>query len=199
MLRRTYLSTLVAGALGAGSLALLAGSSVPVAAATPASSCATLTKSVVVADGFAGALGPKVSAYNYKKVSANPANALGTTIDFGAKALVVSCVSPADIKKLSVIAQGASKPVMSATQYMNYLVKTSQGAMKKTSVGGVADYLDFGNGKEDGLGSTSSAGSVRLDAWVTGNYVVLAQTAPASGTPSSALLAFIKSTESLLK
>ena len=66
--------------------------------------------------------------------------------------------------------------------------------MKKTAVSGVSDYLDFGNGKEDGLGSTSTAGSVRLDAWVSGNFIFLTFAAPALQTPSKPLLALIKST-----
>lgn len=159
--------------------------------------CSRLTLAVVKGDGFTKATPAMTTPYNYTKASANAANALGTTIDFGAKALVISCVSPADIAKLSVQAQGSMKPPMTAPQYMNYLVTQSDGAMKKTLVGGVADYLDYGNGKEDGLGSTSSAASVRLDAWVAGSYIVLAQTEPA-GPPSAALLKFIASTKSLL-
>jgi hypothetical protein len=172
--------------------------SVSAAASTRVATCSSITKSVVAADGFSAATKPKITAYNYTKVSSNPANALGTTIDFGAKALVVSCVSPSDIKKLSAIAQGSTKPTMSATQYMAYLVKQSAGSMTKTPVGGVSDYLDQGSGKEDGLGSTSSASSVRLDAWIAGNFIILTQTVPATATPSKPLLAFIKTTEKSL-
>lgn len=110
----------------------------------------------------------------------------------------MGCVSPVDIAKYSVAANGAKKPVMTATQYLAYVVKQSAGAMKKTPVGGVSDYLDFGNGKEDGVGSTSNAGSLRLDAWVAGKYVILTFSAPAVATPPAALLAFIKSTQTLL-
>lgn len=166
-------------------------------AATSASSCASITKSLMIADGFSGATTPKVTPYNYTKPSMNPANALGTTIDFGPKALVVACVSPSDIKKLSAIAQGSSKSPMSATQYLAYVAKGSAGAMKKTSVGGVSDYLDFGNGKEDGLGSTSKAGGVRLDAWATNKYIFLTFSAPVSMTAPKALLSFIKTTGQL--
>jgi hypothetical protein len=88
---------------------------------------------------------------------------------------------------------------MTATQYLAYIVKGSAGAMKKTAVGGVSDFLDFGNGKEDGVGSLSTAGSLRLDAWVAGKYVVLTFSAPAAAVPSKSLLAFIKSTQTLLK
>ena len=99
---------------------------------------------------------------------------------------------------ISVAANGAKKPVMTATQYLAYVVKQSAGAMKKTPVGGVSDYLDFGNGKEDGVGSTAKAGSLRLDAWVAGKYVILTFSAPAVATPPAPLLAFIKSTQTLL-
>lgn len=165
-------------------------------AATP--SCSAITKSAVIADGYTNASTPVVTTYNYAKPSTNAANSLGTTIDFGAKALVVACVSPADIKKLSIAAQGASKPAMTATQYIAYMVKQSAGAMTKKSVGGVSDYLDLGNGKEDGLGSTAKAGSLRLDAWVVGKFIVLTFSAPASATPPKALLSFIKTTQTVL-
>ena len=165
-------------------------------AATP--SCAAITKTAVVTDGYTKATTPVVTVYNYAKSSANAANSLGTTLDFGSKALVVACVSPADINKLSVAAQGASKPAMTATQYMAYMVKQSAGAMTKKTVGGVSDYLDLGNGKEDGLGSTAKAGSLRLDAWVAGKFIVLTFSAPASTTPPKALLSFIKTTQTVL-
>jgi len=180
-------------AIAAASLLALAASSVIVApanAATP--SCAAITKALVVSDGFTAATGPVVTAYNYTNLKANAANALGTTIDFGAKALVVGCVSPADITKLA----GKS---MTADAYLQKMAKDSAGAMKKTMVGGVADYLDFGNGKEDGVGSVKTAGSIRLDAWVAGGkYIILTFSGPASSTPSKALLAFIKSTNTVL-
>ncbi|MEI6648461.1 MAG: hypothetical protein WCO08_02345 [Actinomycetes bacterium] len=162
-------------------------------AATP--SCTSITKAVVVADGYTAATGPKLTAYNYVKTSANEANALGTTIDFGAKALVVGCVSPADIAKLS---KAAGKPTMTASAYLSYMAAQSAGAMKKTPVGGVSDYLDFGNGKEDGIGSTSKAGSLRLDAWVAGKFIILTFSAPATSPAPKPLLAFIKSTQILL-
>jgi hypothetical protein len=186
-----------------GILATAAVATVGLTAVTPANaataSCSALTKAVVVADGYTAATGPVVTAYNYKTISKNPANALGTTIDFGAKALVVGCVSPADIAKLSVAAQGSGKPTMSAAAYLSYMAKQSAGAMKKTPVGGVSDYLDFGNGKEDGLGSTMNAGSIRLDAWVAGGkFIILTFSAPASAKPSASLLNFIKSTNTLL-
>ncbi len=159
------------------------------------SSCAAITKAVVVADGYTAATGPKLTSYNYAKASANEANALGTTIDFGAKALVVGCVSPSDIAKLS---KAAGKPTMTASAYLSYMAAQSAGAMKKTPVGGVSDYLDFGNGKEDGVGSTSKAGSLRLDAWVAGKYIILTFSAPAVSPAPKPLLAFIKSTQTLL-
>lgn len=198
MRRNPILSPLAAGLFALGTLTL--GATVPSAAgaASMTPSCSALTKSAIVADGFTGATGPVVTSYNYKKLSANAANALGTTLDFGSKALVISCVSPADIKKLSVLAQGSSKPTMTATQYMAYLVKQAAGAMKKTPVGGVSDYLDFGNGKEDGLGSTAKAGAVRLDAWVAGNFIVLTFTAPIVNPASKSLLNLIKTTQAVL-
>lgn len=198
MRRRAYLSPAIAGLLIAGSLTVGSGLSTSAGAASATGLCSSLTKAVVAADGYTGATTPKITSYNYTKISANAANSLGTTIDFGAKALVVSCVSPADIKKLSAIAQGSSKPTMSTAAYMAYLVKQSAGAMKKTPVGGVSDYLDMGSGKEDGLGSTAKAGSVRLDAWIAGNYIILTFTVPATATPTKSLLAFIRSTETLL-
>jgi hypothetical protein len=156
-------------------------------------SCSSITKAVVVADGYKSATGPKITSYNFANTSANEANAQGTTIDFGATALVVGCVSPADIAKYS----GGKKNV-SAAQYLASVVKASAGAMKKTMVAGTADYFDFGNGKEDGVGSTSKAGSLRLDSWVAGKYVIFTFSAPAVATPPAALVAFVKSTKSLL-
>jgi len=162
------------------------------------SHCDSITKAVVTAAGYTAATEPVITKYNFKKPSANAANALGTTIDFGPKALVVGCVSPAEIAKLSAAAQGKGKPAMTATKYLEYMAKKSAGAMKKTSVGGVTDYLDFGNGKEDGLGSTAKAGSVRLDTWVAGKYIILTFSQPAAATPSNSLLSFIKTTTTLL-
>lgn len=192
MRRNSILSSFLATSLVAGLTIVSLGFAVTANAAAP--SCSAITKSVVVADGFTNAATPKITAYNYVKPSSNATNALGTTIDFGSKALVVGCISPADIKKLSVTAQGATKPAMTAAQYLAYIVKQSAGAMVKKPVGGVSDYLDFGNGKEDGVGSTSKAGSLRLDAWVAGKFIVLTFSAPAKSTPSKALLAFIKTT-----
>ena len=181
--------------MSAISLSLLAaGVAFTPAAQAATGSCASITKALVVADGYKLATTPKLTPYNFANPSANEANALGTTIDFGAKALVVGCVSPSDIAKYS----GSKKPAMTATQYLASVVKQSAGAMKKTPVGGVNDYLDFGNGKEDGVGSTAKAGSLRLDAWVAGKYVILTFSAPAVATPPAALLAFIKSTQTLL-
>jgi hypothetical protein len=179
-------------------LGLGTGLSKGVGAATGAASCSSLTQAVVLADGFSAAQVPTITPYNYAAPSSNPTNALGTTIDFGPQALVVSCVSPSDLQQLSVAAQGSKKSAMSAKAYMAYLVKQANGAMKRTRVGGVNDYLDFGNGKEDGLGSTATASSVRLDAWVVGHFIVLTQTAPATTAPSQALLAFIKTTKQQL-
>jgi hypothetical protein len=125
--------------------------------------CQSITRAQVVAAGFAGALTPKVTPYNDNKVTANAPNSLGETIDFGSKALVVGCATPTDLKALSLVANGAGKPSMTAAQYVQYLVRSSAGAMKRESIGGVLGYVDYGNGKEDGLGSTASAGSVRLD------------------------------------
>ena len=192
MSRRFALSSLLSIAVVAAPLAAV----VPItsAGATSTATCASLTKQVVVADGYTKATKPVITPYNYKKLSANAANALGTTIDFGAQALVVGCVSPSDITKLSVIAQGKNKPTMTAQQYMNYLVKQSAGAMKKTKVGPVYDYLDFGNGKEDGLGSTSKATSVRLDAWVAGKYIILGFSAPVVTPAPARLIDFITTT-----
>jgi len=181
----------------AGVMAILATTAVAVAPANAASaSCSSITKAVVNASGYTKAKAPTVIAYDYKNVGKNAANALGTTIDFGPDALIVSCVSPADITKLSALAQGASKPAMSAKAYMAYMVKQSAGAMTKTAVGGVSDYLDFGNGKEDGLGSLSKAGSLRLDAWVAGKFIFLTFSQPAAKTPPASLLSFIKYTTS---
>ena len=173
----------------------LATSSLVVSSAAHAAggNCSSITKAVVVADGYKTATSPKITPYNFANTSANEANAQGTTIDFGATALVVGCVSPADIAKYS-----GGKKTVTATQYLASVVKASAGAMKKTMVGGVADYLDFGNGKEDGVGSTSKAGSLRLDSWVAGKYVIFTFSAPAVATPPAALVAFVKSTKSLL-
>ncbi len=101
--------TLSALAIACTAASLTTGISTTAGAATAhatSAGCNAITKSLAVGDGFAKATGPKVTPYNYSKLSANPANALGTTIDFGAKALVVSYVSPSDLAKLSVMAQG---------------------------------------------------------------------------------------------
>ena len=198
MLRIKFLSPIVAGVLLTGIATISSGLGDTASAATSASACNKITKAVMVADGYNKAVSPSITSYNYTNPSSNPANALGNTIDFGAKALVVGCVSPADIKKLSASVQGSSKTTMTTNQYMAYLVKQSAGAMTKTPVGGVSDYLDFGSGKEDGLASTSTAGSIRLDAWVAGSYIILTFSAPASATPPKALLNFIKTTKALL-
>jgi len=196
MRRTSILSSSLAAILIVGLVTVTSSFSLTANATT--SSCLALTKSAVVADGYANATTPTITAYNYAKLSANAANSLGTTIDFGSKALVIACVSPTDIKKLSVAVQGASKPAMTATQYMAYMVKQSSGAMTKRSVGGVSDYLDLGNGKEDGLGSTAKAGSLRLDAWVAGKFIILTFSAPATATAPKALLSFIKTTQKVL-
>jgi hypothetical protein len=185
-----------AAVMSAGLLTISIGAVSASAAVTVTNQCKNLTKSALVADGFTKASKPKVTPYNYKKPSKNAANALGTTYDFGSKSVVVACLSPSDLQKFSVQAQGKSKPTMTAEQYMAYMVQQSQGAMTATQVGGVTDYLDFGNGKEDGVGSTSKAGSVRLDAWVAGNYIYLTFIAPVrSQTPPPALLSLISSTQ----
>ncbi len=177
---------------------------ITVATATVASAkgltCSAITKSLVTSKGFTHATGPVVKPYNFVNESKNADNALGTTIDFGAKALVVGCVSPSDIAKLSQQAQNSMMPAMTAQQYMNYMVQQASGAMKKTPVAGTNDYLDFGNGKEDGLGSTKSMASVRLDAWVAGGYIFLGFSGPVtSAKPSAALVNFIKWTETSFK
>ena len=162
-------------------------------------SCGNLTKSLVVKDGYTKATGPKITKYNYAHPDKNEANALGTTYDFGSKALVVGCVSPTDLVQLSIAAQGKKKPTMTATQYLAYMVKQSAGAMTKTPVAGMDDYLDFGNGKEDGVGSMDKARSLRLDAWVIGNYIVLTFSGPVTSQKApAALVNFINSTKTAL-
>ena len=161
-----------------------------IASAATANKCGQLTLSAIKSYGFTKATGPKITQYNFTKSSANAANALGETIDFGAKALVISCVTPSDIAKLSV--QAGGKKTWTAQQYMNWMVKDSAGAMKATPTAGTTSYLDFGNGKEDGLGSTVKSSSVRLDAFVFHSYIIMVQTAPVSAKPSAALTKFIK-------
>lgn len=185
---------------------LVLGSILPVVASAAASvmqlnqSCDALTMKLVMSDGFTRASGPKITMYNYANAKKNATNALGETFDYGAKALVISCLSPKDIHQLSIQAQGKSKPTMTATQYMAYMVKQSSGAMTKVTVGGVSDYKDLGNGKEDGLGSTAKLGSVRLDAWVAGKYIVLTQTAVTDGVAfPPKIRKFIASTLKVLK
>ena len=192
---RRLITPLISGFILASTL-VVGSAAVTSAGAATAPSCAGITKALVVSNGYTAATGPVVTPYNYKKESANAANALGTTLDFGAKALVVSCVSPADIAKLSALAT-PGKPIMTATQYMAWMVKDSAGAMKATPVAGVTDYLDFGNGKEDGIGSTVKAGSVRLDAWVAGKFIFLAFSAPVTPTVPTPLVNFIHSTVKL--
>jgi len=168
-------------------------------AAMPAT-CSSITLAQVKADGFTGATGPVVTPYNYANPSKDATNALGTTIDFGAKALVVGCVSPADVTKLAAAAKvkGTANTHALAQAYMNYMVQQAgAGVMNATPVGGTTDYLDFGNGKQDGLGSTSAMGAVRLDAWVAGPYIFLGFSGPVtSSKPSAALVKFVKWTES---
>ena len=164
-----------------------------IASATTANKCGQLTLSAIKSYGFTKATGPKITQYNFKKESANAANALGETIDFGAKALVISCVTPSDIAKLSVQAGGNKS--WTAARYMQWMVKDSAGAMKATPTVNTTSYLDFGSGKEDGLGSTVSSSSVRLDAFVFHKYIIMVQTAPVSVKPSAALTKFIKAAE----
>lgn len=180
-------AALVAGALTVTTTGVVAG------AAT--NKCGQITLSAVKSYGFTKATGPVITQYNYKKPSANAANSLGETIDFGAKALVVSCVAPSDIAKLSV--QAGGKSTWTAARYMQWMVKDSAGAMKATPTANTTSYLDFGNGKEDGLGSTVSASSVRLDAFVFHNYIIMVQTAPVAVKPSAALVKFIKACETM--
>jgi len=164
-------------------------------AATSMATCASITQSLVKSEGFTGAVGPTVTPYNYSNVNKNSANALGTTIDFGAKALVVGCVSPSDIAKLAVAVKGKGAK-MTAKQYMTYMVQQSAGSMAATPVAGTTDYLDFGSGKEDGLGSTMTMSSVRLDAWVAGGYIFLGFSGPVTSNKASApLVKFIQCTE----
>jgi hypothetical protein len=61
-----------------------------VASAATDAKCAQLTLSTIKSYGFTKATGPVITQYNYKTAWANAMNALGETIDFGAKALVVS-------------------------------------------------------------------------------------------------------------
>ncbi len=183
-----------------GSTALLAGSLTfaatgTIASAASANKCGQLTLSTIKSYGFSQATAPKITQYNYQKASANAMNALGETIDFGAKALVVSCVTPSDIAKLSV--QAGGKKTWTAQRYMQWMVKDSDGAMTATPTVNTTSYLDFGNGKEDGLGSTMSAKSVRLDAFVFHKYIIMVQTAPVSVKPSAALTKFIKGCEAI--
>jgi hypothetical protein len=168
-------------------------------AATPVTGCGLITHSLIKADGFDSSYGPVVTEYDYAHPSKNAANALGTTIDFGAKALVVACLDPDHLAAAWKV-QGFSGKATNATDFMKNLVAASSGAMVKTKVGPVTDYLDYGNGKADGLGSVSTAKSLRLDAWVAnGKYVILTFITPVSTKPSAALLNFINSTLALLK
>ena len=192
---RRLVTPLISGFILCSTL-VVGSSAVTTAGATTTPSCAGITKALVVSNGYTGATGPVITPYNFAKPSANAMNAIGTTIDFGAKALVVSCVSPSDIAKLSALAT-PGKPTMTAAQYMAWMVKDSAGAMKATPVAGVTDYLDFGNGKEDGVGSTMKAGSVRLDAWVAGKFIFLAFSALVTPTVPTPLVNFIHSTVKL--
>ncbi len=191
-MKRTLTALAVSGALIAPSVGVLAAQATPSSASSMMATCGSITKSLVVSEGFTKATGPVVTNYNYANPSKNEANALGQTRDFGKSSIVVSCVSPSDIKKLSA---EAKLKTTGATAYMKYLVAQSAGAMTKTPVAGVNDYLDFGNGKEDGVGSMIKAGSIRLDAWVAGNYIFLTFVNPASAKPSAALTNFIHFTE----
>ena len=79
---------------------------------------------------------------------------------------------------------------------MTYMVHQSAGSMAATPVAGTTDYLDFGSGKEDGLGSTMTMSSVRLDAWVAGGHIFLGFSGPVTSNKASApLVKFIQWTE----
>jgi hypothetical protein len=143
--------------------------------ATAASGCGVLTSALVTSAGYTHALSPVVTPYNYTMTSANETNALGTTYDFGVHATVVSCVAPRDIKKLAK----AAKVKNSAAAYLAWMVKDSNGTMIPTTIGSTKDWVDYGNGKEDGLGSFVSDTSIRLDAFRAGRYIILIQTSPA--------------------
>jgi hypothetical protein len=148
------ITSLLTAALLASTVATVTASAAG-AAKTP-TGCSALTRSLVAADGYSSATGPVVTADNYKNVDANAANAVGTTYDFGAQALIVGCLDPAHLGA-AWKAQGFSGKATNAQGFMDQLVKASSGAMTKTKVGPVTDYLDYGNGngngKEDGLGS----------------------------------------------
>jgi hypothetical protein len=189
-MKRTLTALAVTGTLVAPSVMVLAAQAAPSSAASMAT-CGSITKSLMVSEGFKNATGPMVKAYNFAKPSENEANALGQTRDFGKSAIVVSCVSPSDIAKLS--AQAKLKTT-GAKAYIKYVVTQAAGAMKATPVDGVTDYLDFGNGKEDGIASMAKAGSIRLDAWTVGSYAFFTFTTPA-GAPSKSLSNFIHYTE----
>ena len=89
MRHRTHLTPVLAGLLAIGTWTLWSGATTIAGAATKSPSCNSITKSVVIADGFSAATTPKITPYNYTKTSANAANALGTTIDFGSRAIVL--------------------------------------------------------------------------------------------------------------
>ncbi len=190
-MKRTLTSLAVAGALVAPSIAVLATQAAPSSASSMMASCESITKALMVSEGFSMATGPVVKPYNFAKPSANQANALGQTRDFGKAAIVVSCVSPSDVAKLSAQAKLKTR---GAKDYMKYVVAQAAGAMKATPVDGVTDYLDYGNGKEDGIASMAKAGSIRLDAWTVGSYAFFTFTTPA-GPPSKALDKFIHYTK----
>jgi len=63
---------------------LIAGLSSAPASQAAATGCSAITRALVVADGYKTATTPKITPYNFANTSANEANALGTTIDFGA-------------------------------------------------------------------------------------------------------------------
>jgi hypothetical protein len=128
----TPIAALTAGVTGLVALPALSGSA-SATTKSSAPSCQSITRAQVIAAGFSGASAPTVTAFNDKKLTANPPNSLGETIDFGSKALAVGCATPTDLKALSVAANGASKPALTAPQYLQYLAKNSAGAMKRES------------------------------------------------------------------
>lgn len=195
----SFIRSTVVGALLASMVTI--GGVVTAAAASTTSTCNTINLSLMKSLGFSKAISPTVTPYSYTNGRKNAANALGTTIDFGSKALIVGCVSPSDIAKLSADA-GSPKKALTAAQYMAYMVKqsydptTKANAMQPTPVAGTTDYLDFGDGAQDGVGSTLSLGVVRLDAWVVGNYIFLGFSGSANVPhPSAPLVAFMKWTQ----
>jgi hypothetical protein len=151
------------------------------------STCRSLTKTIAVLSGYTPT-GPKYTAYNYAAGATNLPHALGTTVDFGPNAVVVSCLAPSDLTKL---ATKLHKPAFTPATFLTYLTTTTPSYMSGNILG-YDEYSRMTTGAAAGIGSLAHAAKLRLDAFaVATNYVLIVQSVPGIVTPSYSLKNFI--------